>query len=126
MVKEEYYCVGCGERINQNEKCCKKCGCYKRHIEVTINENIETHDQNEGKRKKGGAGEPAQKFKVGDDFFRKDGIWTHREMYVDKENNLYSEVIKNKNTGKIIRLCKEPLSKHIGHGYAKKRYSKNN
>ena len=63
---------------------------------------------------------------MGDDLHRKSGKWHHREMYIDRENNQYKEIVKDKTTGKIIYERKEPLSKHKGHGSAKrKRRSKN-
>jgi len=42
-------------------------------------------------------------------------------MYIDKKNDKYKEIVKNKETGEIIHFCEEPLSEHRGHGYAKKR-----
>jgi hypothetical protein len=40
---------------------------------------------------------------------------------IDRENNLYKEVVTNAETGEVIHACEEPLSKHIGHGSAKKK-----
>jgi phage FluMu protein Com len=38
---------------------------------------------------------------------------------IDRENNLYEEIIKVSKTGEIVCECCEPLDKHVGHGYAK-------
>ena len=37
----------------------------------------------------------------------------------DHEGNLYTEIIRDSKTGKVIREFSEPLDKHQGHGYAK-------
>jgi len=39
---------------------------------------------------------------------------------IDRENDQYDEVVKDKNTNKIIRECHEPLGQHTGRGSAKK------
>ncbi len=77
------------------------------------------HDQIKGKVKRKGVKKPVQEFKVGDNLHRKSGKWYHREMYIDRENNYYREIVKDKTTGEIIHKCEEPLSKHRGHGSAK-------
>ena len=58
------------------------------------------------------------------DLHRKTGKWYI--IYIDREHNQYKKIVKDKTTGMIIHECKEPLSKHKGHGSAKrKRRSKN-
>ena len=42
-------------------------------------------------------------------------------MVIDRENDLYKEVVTDPDTGKIIHQCEEPLSEHVGHGSAKHR-----
>jgi len=39
----------------------------------------------------------------------------------DYEGNLYTEIIRDSKTGKVIREFSEPLDKHQGHGYAKQK-----
>jgi hypothetical protein len=38
---------------------------------------------------------------------------------IDRENNLYVEIIRDIETGQAVRCCIEPLSDHINHGSAK-------
>ncbi len=45
-------------------------------------------------------------------------------MYIDRRNDSYREIVKDKPTGKILHEREEPLSKHIGHGSAKYKKSK--
>lgn len=45
------------------------------------------------------------------------GVYITRDM--NRKDDLYEEVVQDKETGKITRECHEPLSKHIGRGSAK-------
>jgi len=126
MVMEEIYCKDCGQKLTRENKICPNCGSKNKVYEIKVEEKIELHDQIKGKVKRRGFRRSIKEFKVGDDLHRKSGKWHHREMDIDRENNQYKEVVKDKITGKIIHKCKEPLSKHKGHGSAKrKRRSKN-
>jgi hypothetical protein len=57
----------------------------------------------------------------GDDLHRKSQKWMKLERVVDRDKNQYSETITDPSTGKVVHQCKEPLTKHRGHGSAKKR-----
>ncbi len=41
------------------------------------------------------------------------------ERIIDRDNNMYHEVVTNPVTGEVIYECKESLSKHVGHGTAR-------
>jgi len=123
---EEIYCKDCGKKLTREDKICPNCGSKKKHIKSIFEGKIGLPSQIKGKVKKQGVRKPIKEFKVGDDLHYKSGKWYHREMYIDRENNQYKEIVKDKTTGEIIHECKEPLSKHKGHGSAKrKRRSKN-
>jgi len=57
----------------------------------------------------------------GDDYNRDIGEWRKLERVIDRDNDAYKEVITDPKTGKVIKHCEEPLSKHTGHGSAKLR-----
>ena len=123
---EEIYCKDCGKKLTREDKICPNCGSKKKHIKSIFEVEIGLPSQIKGKVKKQGVRKPIKEFKVGDDLHHKSGKWHHREMYIDRENNQYKEIVKDKTTGEIIHECMEPLSKHKGHGSAKrKRRSKN-
>ena len=63
---------------------------------------------------------PRVEFKVGASYSRAKNKWMHREMYVDKRQDQYREVVSDPDTGEVIHQCDEPLSKHRGHGDAKR------
>lgn len=122
---KEIYCKNCGQKLSEGDIVCPKCGIKKRDIALTFKEEIELHDQIQGKVKEKGIKRPVQEFKVGDDFHRKSGKWYHREMYIDRKGDFYKEFVKDKTTGEVVHKCEEPLSNHKGHGSAKhKRKSK--
>jgi hypothetical protein len=62
--------------------------------------------------------------KIGDDLHRKSGRWMKLERRIDREENHYYEKITDPDTGKIIHLSDEPLSRHQGHGSAKSKDEK--
>ena len=44
-----------------------------------------------------------------------------KERSIDRDNNKYKEVVTDPETGKVVHHCEEFLSKHKGHGSAKKK-----
>ena len=119
----EFTCANCGETLEERIKVCPKCGCKKRIVKIFLKDEFkgEIHDYAKGKVKRKGKKKPVKEFKVGDSFHRKTGKWNYRVMDIDRENDHYREVIIDKETGEVIHYCEEPLSKHRGHGSAKKR-----
>jgi uncharacterized Zn finger protein (UPF0148 family) len=114
-----YYCRDCGVKLSEKEKVCPICGSKKRKAILQVGENLGIHDQVKGKGKEVGIKKSNIEFKIGDDFHRDSEKWNHREMYLDRKNDKYEEIVKNKDTGEIIHECKESLSQHVGHGSAK-------
>ena len=91
----------------------------KKVIKITIKDEFETHDKIKGKVKEKGQRKPIYELKVGDDYHNKTGKWNYRRMEIDRKNDKYREIIRDKETGEIIHFCEEPLSQHKGHGSAK-------
>jgi len=121
---KEVYCKDCGQKLTGEGKICPNCGSDKRHIELELADKIELHDQNKRKVKRKGIRKPIIEFKSGDDLHRKSGKWYYREMYIDRENNVYKEIVMDNE--EIIHECEEPLSEHKGHGSAKSRRKSKN
>jgi len=120
MVKEmeEIRCRDCGQKLSKSDEFCPNCGSKKLDKVLILEEKLEIHERIKGKSKEEGA-KPVQEFTAGDDLHRKSEKWHHREMYIDRKNDFYREIVKDKTTGEIIHKCEEPLSEHIGHGSAK-------
>jgi hypothetical protein len=56
--------------------------------------------------------------KTGDDFHKASGTWRKRERLIDRDSDLYQEVITDADDN-VVHRCEEPLSSHRGHGTAK-------
>ena len=126
-VESAVKCGICGEELKEPTNLtvekripCPKCGSLIRSYSVAIHDTIRLRDTIGMKAKKGGKGKPFIETTTGDDLHRKTGKWNYIERIVDRENNLYSEIITDPETGKIIHQCHERLSEHKGHGSAKK------
>ena len=57
---------------------------------------------------------------VSDDYTHDTQKWNKKHRLIDVDNDWYSEKLTDGDTGEILHLCEEPLSKHRGHGSAKK------
>ena len=100
---------------------CPTCGSLSRKFEITIQDTVIVREKLGVKARHKPAGKPFREITSGDDLHRKTGKWMHLERTVDRDNDLYKEVVKDPKTGEIVHMCEEPLTKHRGHGSAKKR-----
>ncbi len=94
-----------------------------RAFEVEIAETVTFRDALGMKARHGTGGRPFYETKSGADFHRATGQWMQRDLVVDRENDRYVERVVDPETGEIIHVCEEPLSKHRGHGTAKTKSS---
>ncbi len=62
---------------------------------------------------------PLIESKAGLDLHRASGRYYDKVRFIDRQKDLYRELITEPKTGVIIHQCEEPLSKHRGHGSAK-------
>ena len=126
MKKIKNECGQCGSVINdeieseQNRHPCKKCGSLTRNINVSINESLILRDGIGVKAKHTGDKKPFIESKDIPDYNRDRGKIVNLKRIIDRENDIYHEIITDYETGEIIYEKKEKLSEHTGHGYAKK------
>ncbi len=113
---EGIYCSDCGEKLSKEDRICPKCGSGNATIMLEPN-NL--YLQVGWKTKEKGSKKPNQESKAGDMLYRKEGKRVHREISIDRKNDTYKEIVKDKVTGEIIHQCEEPLSQHKWHGDAK-------
>jgi hypothetical protein len=105
-----------------NKIVCPKCQSTEITIYITVHDEMKARDQIRGKAKDDnftGKRKIRREFISGSETRACDGKWVHKERIIDKENNLYNEVVRDEETGEIIHECAEPLEKHQGHGSAK-------
>ena len=117
-------CSNCKALLNEapsKQTPCPFCGSITALFELSINEGIVHHETIGMKARHGKGQKPFIEQKSGSELYRKTGKYNDRSMIVDIENDLYTEIIKNPETGEIVHKCIEPLSKHTEHGDAKKK-----
>ena len=127
-VNQNVKCGNCKSALNESadlpvakRKPCPRCGSLSRHFEVLIESKLFVTSKLRMKARRGGKGKPFIDTTKGDDIHRKTGKWMKLERIINRENDLYTEVVTDPTTGKIVYKCEEPLSQHKGHGSAKLR-----
>lgn len=102
---------------------CPKCGSGRLAITIENVERISLHECLEGRFKDSNLSSrknPRVTFQVGDSYWRDGEKWVKKNRLVDRDRDLYQEVVTDPETGTVIHQCEEPLSEHRGHGSAKR------
>ena len=102
---------------------CPKCGATSRAVAACITEGIKVYD-GLGYKVKDPSKTGRAKIKV--EGFRKYvpsqvAPLVEHTREIDRENDRYHETVRDAETGELIHSKTEPLSKHRGHGTAKKK-----
>lgn len=105
-------------------KPCPSCGSLSRIFNASIRSEIKIRGKIGLKQKRLGHKKPIYESVSGDDLHRLTGQWNKLTREIDRENNLYKEVIINPDTGDTIRDCQESLTEHINRGSAKSKIDK--
>jgi len=128
-MKRIVSCADCGATIDEvadppgGSQPCHSCGSTSRRFAVEAHGTValDSHVQGRSKHRQPDRKKPAREEWFGHDFFRKEQRWTDMRRTIDREYDWYFEMIRDLETGALIRFCSEPLSKHRGHGSAKTR-----
>jgi predicted RNA-binding Zn-ribbon protein involved in translation (DUF1610 family) len=110
-------CSQCGKLIEnaalEPRQPCPHCGSIARtahesvHETITSNVYLKTHSKHrEGGRK------VVREVYEGDDLHRNTGKWNLLRRVIDRMNDWYDEVIRDRHTNEIIHEKHEPLSEH--------------
>jgi hypothetical protein len=87
---------------------------------LVVNEEIVLHESIGMKGRHNGEKKPFIEQLGGADLCRKTGEWMEKSRVIDRDNDKYTEIVKDPKTGEVVYQCEEPLSKHVNHGSAKK------
>jgi DNA-directed RNA polymerase subunit RPC12/RpoP len=127
-MPETVKCNKCGIVLNETSDTqpdkrvpCPSCGSTSRLFAHTAIVTVGLVVGANMKGKHAGAKKPFIEQSSGKDFWRDMGKFVDRIMVIDREHDLYQEIVKDPINDIIIRYCLEPLSKHRGHGSAKKK-----
>lgn len=131
-MSTKVFCSRCNTVLNEDPSIqasqripCPSCGSISRRVEVFSSDSGRGMETVKLKARHQGKGEPFIEQVSGADLHRNSNEWTNIERIIDRENDIYMEVITDSKTGKIIHQCIEPLSEHQGHGSAKRKKNRN-
>ena len=121
------FCGNCGAQLKEalaSDKAsartrCAFCGSTKRIYHEFVAETIDVRDGTAFKVKHGQR-KAHYEAKSMPDFSVCYNKLVHRETIIDRENDRYVERVTDYESGNVIHQCDEPLSKHIGHGAARR------
>ncbi len=123
-------CASCGYKPNEQKNFseyehlpCPKCSSQCWNLVLIQSDTLEVKDRHKMKLKgveRATSGRAARELIQGHDLYRKTGKWNYLYRLIDRKNDCYHERITDPRTGKTIRECLEPLSKHIHRGSAKR------
>jgi len=118
-------CRDCGNTYAETESKCPKCGSFHKLIEVSC-EPVAMIPTMKVEQVQGKNPHLPSKKKIRWEMIDKDTVQrgdgttrVHWYRYRDRDNDLYEEKVTALETGEVIHECKEPLSKHTGHGSGK-------
>ncbi len=121
-------CGACGKELAEDphapvetRKPCPGCGSTLRDFQKSLSATVTTRTKRREKARHANGGSPYLEQGGGDDLHRKSGIWRKLYRLIDRGRNGSCKVVRDPETGQIVHECQEPLSKHRGHGAAKRR-----
>lgn len=118
-------CAGCGLKLDEEavpvaqRSPCPECGSTARMFEMRLSGSVSFKSKVAAKARNPKPGKPFHEQVTGDDLFKLTGQWNKLRRIIDRARDYYFELITDPKTGKVIRYCEEPLSKHWGRGSAK-------
>ncbi len=129
ISEDKILCGECGNLIIDElssdsvsqRKPCPKCGSLNRNFQVFHEETLTMRDLIKMKAKHKGEKKSFIETIIGFNKSKSLEKLVNLERTIDRENNLYFELITDYESGEVIHRCEEPLSEHVGHGSAKKK-----
>jgi hypothetical protein len=125
-MSERVSCQECGTTIEQSceteRKPCPQCGSTRRVFEDEMIEGMTMYDSISFKHKnpkKTGKGKTLSEGFNGYEFSHSRQKMVAKQRHIDRQGNIYSEIVTDIETGEVIHQCEEPLSQHKDHGTVK-------
>jgi hypothetical protein len=113
---QNWTCSECGRRIEETtaEKRtpCPQCGTMARTAHVTFTETVTAvYIKTRAKHRDGGT-KILREITEGDDFHRNTSKWNLMRRIIDRANNRYEEIFRDRESGEIVHHTAEPLTEH--------------
>ena len=130
-MSENISCSDCGyiyndEEIKKGKFICPKCKSERHKVCLEYFEDLGMNLSDILKGKEIDKSLPSKKktrkeFISGSEKRKSDGKMMEIYRNIDKDNDVYEEIVIDSTTKEVVHNCKEALSKHIGHGSDKKK-----
>jgi hypothetical protein len=121
------FCGQCGAELDEKPTLpvearapCPTCGSKIRKFAVSLEGSITPRGRLGYKARHGTGKKPYTEGVTGGSWSYRLLRWLQLKRTVDREADLYEEEVVDPETGEVIHHQKEPLSRHTGHGSAKK------
>jgi hypothetical protein len=121
-------CANCGrileesmDILSEDRAPCPGCGSLARNTHITIHDIGMSHEKLGLKSRYQCGGRPFLEQVVGEDLHRRSDRWMIIHRIIDRVKDWYSEKVIDPETGQVVHSCEEPLSKHQGHGSARRK-----
>lgn len=118
VSSQKWSCGDCGTELQvsadeQSRQLCPSCGSFRRTAHLLIQESlaIDDHLKIHAKHREGGK-KIMREVIEGDDFHRNTKRWNVMRRIIDRTNNWYEEIFKDKVTGEVLHHTAEPLTEH--------------
>ena len=129
MSNDRIMCAECNfeltaEEPNKGRKACPICGSKKRIFEASIHDSLKIYDSLRGQAKNPNySGKRKLRWDSFSGWEKSHALskFVKKERLIDKDKNIYREIVTDPDTNEIIHSCEEPLKKHSGHGSAKQK-----
>ncbi|MEA2202883.1 MAG: hypothetical protein QOI89_3591 [Solirubrobacteraceae bacterium] len=103
--------------IDETTLPCPRCGATEgRTFHVRVEDSASVRELLATKAKRVGEKKPYVESQGGQQLHRITGRWMNKRRVIDRDADLYGEVVTDAETGVIVHECREPLSEHRGHG----------
>jgi len=117
------FCGECGHALGDppsQPAPCPICGSMRKDVRVGASGSVTPRGRLKTKQKRPGfRGSSGRRRAVSEGVFgderSADGSWVHKEWYINREQDLYRELVVAED-GTVLRDVEEPLSEHRGHG----------
>ena len=100
---------------------CPECGSTNRKYFDTLRSEISVRSMLNWKHQWPGAKRPVAEGVSGSERSQSSGRWMRKKRLIDRENDLYEEMVVDEESGEVVHENHEPLSEHRGHGSGKNR-----
>ncbi len=115
-----WICSDCGTELKvaadeQVRQPCPKCGSLRRTAHLLIQESltISDHLKTHAKHRDGGK-KVVREVIEGEDYHRNTQKWNVMRRVIDRANDWYEEIFKDKSTGDVLHHTAERLTEHKG------------